>query len=81
MLRRIDELGRLVIPVELRKQLELNNGDEIKITSEGQRIILTNPKKTDLKEFILKKIEENLGEEGSKEAYQIYSELLEKLEE
>jgi stage V sporulation protein T len=38
--RRIDDLGRIVIPKELRKTMRLREGDEIEITPDGDRLVL-----------------------------------------
>jgi AbrB family transcriptional regulator, transcriptional pleiotropic regulator of transition state genes len=38
--RKVDQLGRVVLPAELRKQLEIRVGDLIEISVEEQRIIL-----------------------------------------
>ena len=38
--RRFDELGRIVIPKEIRKPLNLKEGNMMKIIVEGERIIL-----------------------------------------
>ena len=38
--RRIDELGRIVIPKEIRKNLKIQDSDEIDISLEGNSIIL-----------------------------------------
>jgi transcriptional pleiotropic regulator of transition state genes len=38
--RKVDQLGRVVLPAELRKQLEIHVGDLIEISVEDQRIIL-----------------------------------------
>ena len=40
IVRRIDELGRIVLPIELRRILELNERDRVEITAEDDRIIL-----------------------------------------
>ena len=40
MVRRIDELGRIVIPKEIRKNLKLNTGDVLEIFIEDNRIYL-----------------------------------------
>lgn len=40
IVRRIDELGRIVIPKELRRTMRLNEGDEMEISSEGECLIL-----------------------------------------
>ena len=38
--RKIDELGRIVLPKELRKYLNINPGDDFQITIENEKIIL-----------------------------------------
>ncbi len=40
VVRRIDELGRVVVPSELRKVFSLREGDELEISVDGDRIIL-----------------------------------------
>jgi transcriptional pleiotropic regulator of transition state genes len=40
IVRRIDELGRVVIPKELRRGLEIENKDPIEIYVEDEKIIL-----------------------------------------
>ncbi len=38
--RRIDELGRIVIPKEIRKNLKIRESDEVDISVDGENIIL-----------------------------------------
>ncbi|MBY0223806.1 MULTISPECIES: AbrB/MazE/SpoVT family DNA-binding domain-containing protein [Sporosarcina] len=40
IVRKVDHLGRIVIPKELRKSLQLDKGDPIEIFAEDDRIIL-----------------------------------------
>ena len=40
IIRKIDELGRIVLPKELRKYLNINPGDDFQITIENEKIIL-----------------------------------------
>ena len=40
MKRKIDELGRIVIPKEIRKSLKLNMGDSLEIYIEDNKISL-----------------------------------------
>lgn len=39
-IRTLDELSRVVIPVDVRKALGLDKGDKIGITVEGNKIIV-----------------------------------------
>jgi AbrB family transcriptional regulator, transcriptional pleiotropic regulator of transition state genes len=40
IVRKIDELGRIVLPSELRKILSMRHGDELSISVEGDLVIL-----------------------------------------
>ncbi len=40
IVRRVDELGRVVLPVELRRSLEISEKDSLEIYVEGGSIIL-----------------------------------------
>ncbi|WP_153730805.1 AbrB/MazE/SpoVT family DNA-binding domain-containing protein [Sporosarcina obsidiansis] len=40
IVRKVDHLGRIVIPKELRKSLQIDKGDPIEIFAEDDRIIL-----------------------------------------
>lgn len=40
IVRRVDELGRVVIPKEMRKQLNIEERDPIEISMDGSSIIL-----------------------------------------
>ena len=42
IIRRIDELGRIVIPKEIRKNLRIKNGDNLEILVDGENITLKN---------------------------------------
>ena len=39
--RKIDDLGRIVIPAETRRLFNIREGDQISIAVEGDRIVLT----------------------------------------
>lgn len=54
--RRIDDLGRISIPSDLRKQIGLGNGIEAEIKLDDNKIILTNPENMKSKEEIKRKI-------------------------
>ena len=40
VVRRVDELGRIVIPVELRRTMEIDEKDSLEIYVDGEKIIL-----------------------------------------
>lgn len=40
IVRRVDELGRVVIPIELRRVMGISEKDPIEIFTEGNKIIL-----------------------------------------
>lgn len=40
VVRKIDQLGRIVFPIELRRNLNLNEGDALEIYTEGEQIVL-----------------------------------------
>lgn len=40
VVKKVDELGRIVIPKDIRKNLKINNGDVLKIFVDGQKIQL-----------------------------------------
>ena len=41
IVRNIDELGRIVIPKEIRKKMGIANNDPVEIYVEGDKILLT----------------------------------------
>jgi len=41
IVRKIDELGRIVLPIEIRKALDIKDRDQIEIHVEGSTIVLT----------------------------------------
>lgn len=41
IIRKIDVLGRIVLPIELRRHLGITTGDDIEIRAEGKGVILT----------------------------------------
>ncbi|MCL2854572.1 MAG: AbrB/MazE/SpoVT family DNA-binding domain-containing protein [Defluviitaleaceae bacterium] len=41
VVRKLDPLGRIVIPKEMRKTLAIDEGDDIAITLEGGGVVLT----------------------------------------
>ena len=40
IIRKVDELGRIVLPIELRRTLDIAERDELEIFMEGDQIVL-----------------------------------------
>lgn len=57
MKKQIDNLGRVVIPKEMRKELKLDNGSTVNVELVEGSIVLTNPNEIDYKARINKAIE------------------------
>ncbi len=53
MTRRIDELGRIVIPKEIRKNLKIRDSDELDISLDGNRIVLNKHEVVDRDRIII----------------------------
>ena len=43
--RSVDDLGRIVIPKEIRKSLNIKNGDTVKFSIKDKKIILENERR------------------------------------
>lgn len=46
MARKIDELGRVVLPIEIRRSMEVGPGDLLEIYVEGSSVILKKKENT-----------------------------------
>lgn len=42
--RKVDDLGRVVIPAGIRRSLNIREGDAVEVAVEGDRVILSKPK-------------------------------------
>ena len=40
IVRKVDDLGRIVLPIELRRTLDINERDSIEIFVDGNQIVL-----------------------------------------
>lgn len=78
MKRKIDNLGRLVIPKEMREELKINLEDEVNIELVKDKIIITNASTYDFKERVINYIMSN---NWSEEDIEKVSKLLEMMEE
>lgn len=41
--RKVDDLGRVVIPASIRRSLNIREGDAVEVSVDGERVILTKP--------------------------------------
>ena len=41
--RKVDDLGRVVIPVGIRRSLEIHEGDPLEVSVDGENIVLRKP--------------------------------------
>lgn len=48
IVRNVDDLGRFVLPMELRKKLHIKVGDPLEVYVEGEKIILTKYTPSDI---------------------------------
>ena len=77
MKRKIDNLGRLVIPIEMRDELKIKNGDEVNIELKGNSIVIKNTKSIDILNYI-KEIQ--LREDITTETYRVLEDILKFIE-
>lgn len=52
MIRELDKLGRVVIPKEMRKELNIEGGDPINIELQNNKVIITKPDAVDYKAIV-----------------------------
>lgn len=77
MKRKIDNLGRLVIPIEMRDELKIKNGDEVNIELQGNSIVIKNVKNIEIASYI-KEIQ--LREDITTETYRVLEDILKVIE-
>lgn len=46
IVRKLDPVGRLTLPIELRKQFHLRNGDELELFVDGDMVVLKKKEKS-----------------------------------
>ena len=56
MVRRVDSLGRIVIPKEIRKVLKIKENEQVEINVSGDEIILNRYSELDDKDIFLKRM-------------------------
>ena len=90
MVRKVDGLGRIVLPIEMRRGLGLKENSPVDIKQEDGKIIITNPVNTSLKEYVIENRDELIeliadckSEDITtrlQERLAVYNDILEKLE-
>lgn len=66
IVRRVDELGRVVIPIELRRTLDIEEKDALEIFVDGEKIILKKYNPADVFTGSLEDLIEYKGKKISK---------------
>lgn len=80
MIKKVDDLGRIVLPKHMRDDLEINDTVEVRIVD--KEIILNNPKKDDRIERAIEIIKsELLCYDNESDEHKVGKELLSILEE
>ena len=69
IVRRIDDLGRVVIPKEIRKTLQIHEGDPLELFMQGGAVCFMKYDKTISIKESLSDAKELLKEEGVKERF------------
>lgn len=41
--RKVDELGRVVIPSQIRRKLGIDDGTELEVSVDGERVVMAKP--------------------------------------
>ena len=69
IIRRIDDLGRVVIPKEIRRTLQIHEGDPLELFMQGRAVCFMKYDKTISIKEALSDVKELLKEEGVKERF------------
>jgi len=65
IVRRVDELGRIVLPIELRKTFGISEKDALEIFTDGDKIILQKYQPADIFTGEMDELVEYLGKKVS----------------
>ena len=68
IVRRVDELGRIVLPIELRRSLNINERDTLEIFVDDEKIILKKYEPADIFTGSMDDLIEYKGKKVSKES-------------
>ena len=68
IVRRVDELGRIVLPIELRRSLNINERDTLEIFVYDEKIVLKKYEPADIFTGNMDDLIEYMGKKVSKES-------------
>ena len=68
IVRRVDELGRIVLPIELRRSLNINERDTLEIFVDDEKIVLKKYEPADIFTGNMDNLIEYMGKKVSKES-------------
>ena len=68
IVRRVDELGRIVLPIELRRSLNINERDTLEIFVDDEKIVLKKYEPADIFTGNIDDLIEYMGKKVSKES-------------
>ena len=68
VVRRVDELGRIVLPIELRRSLNINERDTLEIFVDDEKIVLKKYEPADIFTGNMDDLIEYMGKKVSKES-------------
>ncbi len=67
-IRKVDELGRIVLPASTRKNLHIDQGDALEIFTDGDKIILRKYEPADIFTGVMEDLIEYKGKKISKQS-------------
>ncbi|OON91660.1 MAG: AbrB family transcriptional regulator [Candidatus Epulonipiscium fishelsonii] len=67
IVRKVDELGRVVLPIEIRRNLDINEKDPLEIFIDEEKIILKKYQPADIFTGSMKELVEYKGKKISRE--------------
>lgn len=70
IVRRVDELGRIVIPREIRRALRIHDGDPLELYRDGMNLVLRKYQPDDITESV-ETLKELLGEPEINEIFNL----------
>ncbi|MGN1084039.1 MAG: AbrB/MazE/SpoVT family DNA-binding domain-containing protein [Lachnospiraceae bacterium] len=81
IVRNLDEVGRITLPIEIRRSLDLHQDDPVEIMQEGNRIVLTKYQPCDIFNGDTEELIEYCGKKISKKNIEALAKLAGLIEE